>query len=342
MSAHTHNSHEAHLHEEHDHDHEPHDHHSHDHSKHSHSHPNNQRILTICFVIITAYMLIEVIGGWWTGSLALLSDAGHMFSDAMALGMTLWAFIIGKKAPTTDKTFGYKRFEILVAAANGLTLLVIALLILYEAVVRLQHPPQIATMGMLTISTVGLIVNLIVAKLMHSGDTHNLNMKSAYLHVLSDLLGSVAAIVAALLMMAFGWVWADAVASMIVAVLILRSGYQVVKNASHILMEGSPAHIPQQHLTAALQKHSQVLAVHDMHIWSITSGVHFLSCHVVVAGDLTVRQTDRILMQLNALLLAEKIAHSTIQIESDSHHHAQDFACEIKMMDTDDHHGHSH
>ncbi len=203
-----------------------------DHS-HSHSHTDNQRIITIAFAIIASYMIVEVIGGYITGSLALLSDAGHMFSDAVSLAMTLFAFIIGKKSATSNKTFGYRRFEILIALINGLTLLIISAGIVYEAVLRFQQPPQIATTGMLVISTIGLIVNLVVAKLMHGGDTDNLNMKSAYLHVLSDLLGSVAAIIAAIVIMLFGWVWADAAVSILVALLIVRSGYAVVKNAAH-------------------------------------------------------------------------------------------------------------
>lgn len=229
----------------HHHDDAGHSHSSHSSHNHSHSHTDNQRIITIAFAIIASYMVVEVIGGYITGSLALLSDAGHMFSDAVSLAMTLFAFIIGKKSATSHKTFGYRRFEILIALINGLTLLIISAGIIYEAVLRFQQPPQIATTGMLVISTIGLIVNLVVAKLMHGGDTDNLNMKSAYLHVLSDLLGSVAAIIAAIVIMLFGWVWADAAVSILVALLIVRSGYAVVKNAAHILMEGAPNHIDQ-------------------------------------------------------------------------------------------------
>lgn len=338
MSAHDHSTHN---HDHNEHAHQSHVHHDHHHENHSHN--TNQRLLWIAFILIAGFMLVEVIGGYVTGSLALLSDAGHMFSDAVALGMTLLAFKIGTKTANAQNTFGYKRFEILVAAINGLTLVVIALLILYEAIIRLQHPPEIASLQMLIISGIGLVINLIVAKLLHGGDTHNLNMKSAYLHVLSDLLGSVAAIVAAVLMMAFGWVWADAVASLIVAILILHSGYGVVKSAGHILMEGSPATVPQDNIINALRAHPQVLMVHDMHIWSLTSGVHFLSCHVVVQGNLTIQQTDIILAELNAILAEQNIAHSTIQIESDSHQHATDFVCEVhKLATSDEHLGHTH
>ncbi|MGP4953082.1 cation diffusion facilitator family transporter, partial [Psychrobacter sp. T6-1] len=222
-----------------------------------------QRTLLISFLIITGYMFIEAIGGWLTGSLALLSDAGHMLSDAIALGATLLAFKIGEKTATHQKTFGYKRFEILVAMVNGATLVIIAVMIFYEAVKRFNTPIEIASQGMLIIATIGMLINILVAWLMHRGssgsDDHNhgasdsqpsnakepvnLNMQSAYLHVLSDLLGSVAAIIAALLMIGFGWIWADAVASVIVAVLILVSGYRVVRDSVHILMEGTPSNI---------------------------------------------------------------------------------------------------
>ena len=270
-----------------------------------------QRTLLFSFIIITGYMFIEAIGGWLTGSLALLSDAGHMLSDAIALGATLMAFKIGEKAATHQKTFGYKRFEILVATVNGATLVIIALMIFYEAIKRFNSPPEIATQGMLIVATIGMLVNILVAWLMHRGsrgeDAHghshagshkdsnedtqgknagkkpvNLNMQSAYLHVLSDLMGSVAAIIAALLMMSFGWVWADAAASVIVAILILFSGYRVVRDSVHILMEGTPEGISLVDVEKKLLTHPQVQEVHDLHVWSITSGLNALSCHVVV------------------------------------------------------------
>ena len=252
-----------------------------------------------------------------------------MFSDAVSLAMTLFAFIIGKKSATSHKTFGYRRFEILIALINGVTLLIISAGIIYEAVLRFQQPPQIATTGMLVISTIGLIVNLVVAKLMHGGDTDNLNMKSAYLHVLSDLLGSVAAIIAAIVIMLFGWVWADAAVSILVALLIVRSGYAVVKNAAHILMEGAPNHIDQSVVIQTLSAHPNVLSVHDLHVWTITSGLHSLSCHIIVPSSLTLQQTDALLSELQHELQHLGIGHSTIQFESDLHAHAAQFNCDI-------------
>lgn len=327
-----------------------------------------QRTLLISFVIITGYMFIEAIGGLLTGSLALLSDAGHMLSDAIALGATLMAFKIGEKAATHQKTFGYKRFEIIVATVNGATLVIIALMIFYEAIKRFNSPPEIATQGMLIIATIGMLINILVAWLMHrgsrsgdSGHSHgekqnssdakepvNLNMQSAYLHVLSDLMGSVAAIVAALLMMGFGWVWADAAASVIVAVLILVSGYRVVRDSVHVLMEGTPKDISLDAVKERLLDHKQVEKIHDLHIWSITSGLNALSCHVVVDGEMSITEASVLISELEQRLQDLSISHATIQVESLSHPqtmaHSDTLVCDISERAVSDsgHIGHNH
>jgi cobalt-zinc-cadmium efflux system protein len=335
-----------------------------------------QRTLLISFIIITGYMFIEAIGGWLTGSLALLSDAGHMLSDAVALGATLMAFKIGEKAATRQKTFGYKRFEILVASVNGITLIVIALMIFYEAIKRFNSPPDIATQGMLIIATIGMLINILVAWLMHrssnEGDGHshgadtdkiasdntektdakkpvNLNMQSAYLHVLSDLMGSVAAIIAALLMIGFGWLWADAAASVIVAVLILFSGYRVVRDSVHILMEGTPKGLSLETIEQRLIDHQQVQKIHDLHVWSITSGLHALSCHVVVDGEMSIHSASLLIADLEQRLQDLGISHATIQVESAVHPqvtaHSDSLVCDIAarpVKNAGGHQGHSH
>lgn len=333
-----------------------------------------QRTLLFSFIIITIYMFVEAIGGWLTGSLALLSDAGHMLSDAIALGATLMAFKIGEKAATHQKTFGYKRFEILVASVNGATLVIIALMIFYEAIKRFNSPPEIATQGMLIVATIGMLVNILVAWLMHrgsrGGNTHghshgpnngsdkdkasgnkepvNLNMQSAYLHVLSDLMGSVAAIIAALLMMSFGWVWADAAASVIVAILILFSGYRVVRDSVHILMEGTPEGISLVNVEDKLVAHPQVQKVHDLHVWSITSGLNALSCHVVVDGDMKISEASLLIADLEQRLLDLNIHHATIQVESLLHPqnktHSDALVCDIleRPSEENSHIGHNH
>ena len=386
------NSPEVHNHNDDDnHDNNDHHQHRHDHDSRLEQKPTPrdtkgyQRTLLFSFVIITGYMFIEAIGGWLTGSLALLSDAGHMLSDAIALGATLIAFKIGEKAATHQKTFGYKRFEILVATFNGATLVVIALMIFYEAIKRFNSPPEIATQGMLIIATIGMLINILVAWLMHRGnhgeashghshksndanitdttdtkitDTKakpadhkkpvNLNMQSAYLHVLSDLLGSVAAIIAALLMMGFGWVWADAAASIIVALLILISGYRVVRDSVHILMEGTPANISLVDVEQKLLAHPQVQKVHDLHVWSITSGLNALSCHVVVDGEMSIHESSILIASLETNLSTLGIHHATIQVESSSHpqnsSHSEALVCDIsgRSPTGNSHIGHNH
>src|SRR5690625_2976722 len=182
---------------------------------HDHTHTSNKRVLLISFIIITVYMIVEAIGGFLTNSLALLADAGHMLSDSISLGIALLAFKFGEKAANYDKTYGYKRFEILAALLNGVTLIVIALFIFYEAIRRFQAPPEVASTGMLMIATIGLIVNIVVAWIMmRGGDVKgNLNMRGAFMHVISDMLGSIGATAAALLIIFFGWSIADPLAS---------------------------------------------------------------------------------------------------------------------------------
>lgn len=212
---------------------------------HSHSHTANKKTLTISLVIITTYMVVEVVGGFLTNSLALLADAGHMLSDAISLFIALMAFKFSSKIADYSKTYGYKRFEILAAVINGATLILISVYIIYEAIERFQSPPEIQSGGMLIVAIVGLLVNVLVAWIMMRGADvkENLNMRGAYLHVISDMLGSVGAIIAALLIMFFGWGWADPLASVIVSILVLRSGYLVTKSSVHVLMEGTPENV---------------------------------------------------------------------------------------------------
>lgn len=318
-------------------------HHGHGHD-HGHGHSNNKKILLISFIIITTYMIVEAIGGFITNSLALLSDAGHMLSDSLALAIALLAFKFGEKAVSTGKTYGYRRFEILAATLNGLTLIGIALYIFYEAIERFANPPEVATFGMLIISTIGLLVNILVAWIMmRGGDTeHNLNMRGAFLHVISDMLGSVGAIAAALLMMFFGWGWADPLASVIVAVLVLRSGYIVSKTSLHVLMEGTPHNMEVEDIAQAILKIDGVKGVHDLHIWSITSNMHALTAHIVVDGDKTVYETEALLHKIEHMLEHRNIHHATLQVESEMHKHEDNLLCNIKASPPGAHAHHHH
>ena len=317
---------------------------AHDHHHHNHAHGSNKKVLLISFIIIFAYMLVEAVGGYLTNSLALLSDAGHMLSDAISLAIALIAFKLAEKAASPDKTFGYKRFEILAAVLNGVTLILIALYIFYEAFQRFANPPEVATTGMLIISAIGLAVNVLVAWIMmRGGDTkENLNMRGAYLHVLSDMLGSVGAIIAALLILFFGWGWADPLASVIVAVLVLRSGYFVTKDAIHVLMEGTPPSIDVKEIISIIEKTDGIHKIHDLHIWSITSGLTSLSCHAVVDESLTISDSETLLRKIEHDLEHKGIKHVTIQLETDDHAHDNSVLCQLKSEPSDGHHHHHH
>lgn len=295
--------------------------HSHGHGHghgHSHGNPENKKVLLIAFLLIASFMIVEVIGGLITNSLALLSDAGHMLSDAAALGLSFFAIMLGQRKASASKTYGYKRFEIIAAALNGITLILISLYIFYEAFQRFSNPPEVQSTGMLIISTIGLIVNIVAAWILMRGDKdENLNVRSAFLHVIGDMLGSVGAIVAALLMIFFGWGIADPIASVIVAILIIISGWRVTKDSFHILMEGTPAHIEVEIVKASLLKIPNVTEVHDLHIWSLTSGMPMLSCHIVIKGDIIQNQ---ILTRAQSILHDDfGIEHSTIQLEQKEH-----------------------
>ena len=310
---------------------------------HDHTHGANKKVLLVSFIIITLYMIVEAIGGFLTNSLALLADAGHMLSDAISLGIALLAFTLGEKAANHSKTYGYKRFEILAAVLNGVTLILIAIYIFYEAIERFQNPPEVASSGMLIIATIGLLVNILVAWIMmRGGDVEeNLNMRGAYLHVISDMLGSIGAIIAALLIMFFGWGWADPLASVIVAALVLRSGYFVTKAGLHVLMEGTPQNVNVDDVIQTIQNTKGIKSVHDLHVWSITSGLNALSCHAVVDDQMSIAESERLLHQIEHDLEHQNIHHMTIQLETSAHQHDNSILCKVKA-DSSGHHHHHH
>ncbi|MFY4774155.1 cation diffusion facilitator family transporter [Metabacillus sp. RGM 3146] len=302
-----------------------HDHHHHGHS-HNHGHNANKKALFSSFIIIFLFMIVEVVGGFVTNSLALLSDAGHMLSDAAALGLSVLAMIFGQKGTSSSKTFGYKRFEILAAFLNGLALIVISLIIFWEAFHRLLAPPQVISSGMLMISIIGLVINIAAAYILMKGDKdENLNVRSAFLHVIGDMLGSVGAIIAALLIMFFGWSLADPLASIIVALLVLVSGYRVTMDSIHILMEGVPPNIDIEKVKETLLKLPEVLKVHDLHVWSVTSDFPALSCHIVVESELD----NQLLQKKMKKVLHDEfhLEHTTIQIDVDGEQCCKDEHC---------------
>lgn len=290
--------------------------HEHGHD-HTHSHTTNKKLLKIAFILITAFMVVEVIGGLITNSLALLSDAGHMLSDSIALLLSLLAFWFSEKPSNSKNSYGYKRAEIIAALLNGLTLIAIAIYIFYEGIKRVFQPPEVLSIGMFWIATLGLVVNIIAAWILMKGDKENLNLRSAFLHVIGDLLGSVGAIIAAILIWGFNFQLADPIASMLVAVLVLISGIRVTKSSIHILMEGVPANINLDKIRKNILQIPGILNIHDLHVWSITSGFPALSCHIVLDNK-EYNKGDEIISAIRGLIKDKySINHSTIQLEKD-------------------------
>jgi cobalt-zinc-cadmium efflux system protein len=305
-----------------------HHHHSHDHHGNGHHHHDlgregNKKGLTIALLITAGIMLLEFFGGLITHSLALLSDSGHMLSDASSLVFSLVAIWFATKPASPSKTYGFYRFEILAALFNGVTLFVIAGFIIWEAIERFYNPPTVASGSMMLIAFVGLFANLLSAwVLMRKGDVkNNVNLRSAYLHVIGDALGSVGAIVAGFVMWLFDWYMADPIISVLVALLILKGACGVIKHTVHILMEGTPITIDQNEVKKALESIEGVIDVHDLHIWTITSGLDSLSCHMLIEDD----QDSQKVLQDAIHIIEEKfkILHTTIQIETSKIHHGE-------------------
>lgn len=304
------------------------EHHGHNHA-HGHVHTNNKKILLISFLIIGIFMIVEIIGGFVSNSLALLSDGLHMFSDTISLGVALLAFIYAERHANRHKTFGYKRFEILAALFNGVTLFVIGIIIIVEAIGRFFNPQEVQSTEMFIISVTGLIVNLIVAYLMFKGgDTsHNINMRGAFLHVLGDLLGSVGAIIAAVLIWSFNLTIADPIASIIVSVLIIRSSWGITKSSLNILMEGTPSDVNLNQVFSMITEEEQIKNIHDCHIWTISNEMNALSCHAVVPNTMTIEEGEVLLNRLEHKLEHLNIQHMTIQLETTDHLHDNNILC---------------
>lgn len=292
--------------------------HSHGHNHFEETREGNKKGLIIALIITTGIMILEFFGGLITNSLALLSDSGHMLSDASSLFLSLIAIWFASRPPSPRKTYGFYRFEILAALFNGVTLFIIAGFIVREAYGRFFEPPTVASGTMMLIASVGLIANLISAwSLMRKGDVkNNVNLRSAYLHVLGDALGSIGAIIAGILMLLFDWYVADPIISVLVALLILKSAWGIIKHSVHILMEGTPITIDQEKVKEALTEIDGVINIHDLHIWTITSGLDSLSCHILIEDN---RDSQEILQQAISKINEKfHIEHTTIQIETSS------------------------
>ena len=274
----------------------------------------NRRRLGWVLGLASVTMLAEVAGGLFTGSLALLADAGHMLSDVSALSLSLLALSLAQRPRGPQQTYGHHRTEILAALANGVLLAGVAITILVEALARLGSPTPILALPMLAIASLGLAVNLAALALLWSGRRHDLSVRGAWLHVASDALGSVGAISAGALVLAFGWTWADPVASLLISGLVLFSAWSLLREAVGVLMEWAPPHLDVREIERAILGLAGVHAVHDLHVWTIASGMVALSGHVVAGEDGDPR---KLLQEVSDLLHARfGIDHSTIQIES--------------------------
>jgi cobalt-zinc-cadmium efflux system protein len=278
------------------------------------SRAHDRRALAITLAITATYCLVELAGGILTNSLALLSDAGHMFADVAALGISLFAARLSQLPPTESKTFGYHRGEILAAFVNGLALWLVVGLIFHEAYQRLHDPPAVQSGGMIVIAAVGLLVNVASLQMLRHSHAENLNVRAVFVHVLGDALGSIGALAAGVMMLLWGWYVADPLVSIGIGFLILYSSWGIVRESVDILMQGTPREMRLADIEGCLLTIDGVREVHDLHVWTLTSGRYLLSVHLVVSpGDAT-----RAVIDAAQTRLRERfgIGHTTVQVDA--------------------------
>jgi len=272
-------------------------------------------VLALTLALTCSFLVVELIAGFWTGSLALLADAGHMLTDAAAVALALFATWIAARPPTPAKTYGYYRAEILAALVNALILLIVAGAILTEAWRRWEAPASVLAGPMAVVAATGLGVNLVCARLLHRGASASLNVRAAYLEVLGDALSSLATLIAAGVVLATGWTGADPIASAAISLLIVPRTWALLRQAVNVLLEGTPPHLELAEIESAMCAIPGVRRIHDLHVWTLTSGREAMSAHVVVAD---VRESERLLEALHALLHARfGIDHTTVQLETE-------------------------
>ncbi|MBZ5496845.1 MAG: cation diffusion facilitator family transporter [Acidobacteriia bacterium] len=278
-------------------------------------HVTRKRSLSLALLVTCAWFIVELAAGFYTNSLALLADAAHMLTDLAALSLSLFALTISARPATNEKTYGYVRAEILAALANGVILVLVGLFIAYQAYHRLLQPPPVRSTMMLAVASVGLGANLVAARLLSHSDLENLNLRGAFLHVLGDIMGSLGAISAGIIMSVWGWFLADPVVSLVVAALILYSSWRLMRDSVDVLLEGTPRHLDIGAILSDLGSVDGVLSVHELHVWSITSGLPAMSCHIVLRSD---ADSSAVLKTLSRLMRTRhRIEHTTIQIEKD-------------------------
>lgn len=288
---------------------------AHDHASHSHDHAAgaNSKMLAIALGLTTAFLIAELIGSFLFNSLALLSDAAHMFTDSAALAIALAAVKIGQRPADDARTFGYRRFEILAAAFNALLLFAVAGYVLYEGIQRLFEPTAVESTGMLIVASIGLVVNIIAMKLLSAGKDGSLNVKGAYLEVWADMLGSIGVIAGAVVIMLTGWRWVDPVVAIGIGLWVLPRTWILLKDTTHILLEGVPRGLRLTDVRAAIARTPGVASTHDLHVWSMTSDDISASAHVELDHG-----ADAEIVRVGvAAMLNERfgIEHATIQVE---------------------------
>lgn len=277
----------------------------------------HRKRLWITFALTGSYFLVEVAGGIFTNSLALLADAAHMLTDVGGIGLALFAAWMSAKPATPSKTYGYYRVEILAALVNGVVLFLLSFYILYEAYGRFSDPPEVASLPMMMVAAFGLVVNLIGIWLLRQGAEESLNVRGAFLEVVGDLLGSIGVLVAGAVMWATGWYYADPIFSVLIGLFILPRTWGLMKQAIEVLLESAPARINLAEVEQAMLGVDSVAAVHDLHAWTITSGVEALSAHVVLAQGTPSANNAEVTGQLLAIIRDKfEIGHVTIQVDS--------------------------
>lgn len=286
-----------------------------DHSHSGHDHASPRRTLLWVLLITATFMVVEALGGWWTGSLALLADAGHMLTDVAALGLSLLTAVVGARPADDHKTYGYRRWEVVAAAVNALALFVIAGWVVYEAVHRIQSPPDIRAGWMLIVAVAGLLANVMSLRLLHGHHSHSLNARGAYLHIMGDLLGSAAAILAAIIIAATGWRPADPILSIAVAALILVSAWRLLRESLDVLLEAVPPSVSMQEVERRMRAVPGVADVHDLHVWTVRSGLVAMSGHAVVPD---LGHHPDVLGGIRSGMADLGIGHVTIQLEVES------------------------
>lgn len=309
--------------------------HDHDHGDVFHSHAPIGK-MKIAFFLTLIILIVELVGGFISHSLALLSDAGHVLTDIAAIGLSWFAMHQSQKPASEKFTYGYHRSGILAAFINAMTLIVIAVVILYEAIDRFKNPQPVGSTWMFISASVGLIMNLYLGLGLSKED--NINVKSAVLHMIGDAMASAGVIVGGIIILLTGWYIVDPILSVLIAILIAFGAWKIVKQTVGILMEGTPKGISLEEVMDKIRSVKGVLNVHDLHVWSITSGKNALSCHVVLNNQIDFQESQIILREIEHKLQHQGIGHATIQLENEEHPHDESAICSI----TDHEHEHHH